>query len=318
MSDDEELWNKLSPGFFDVPESIVNGEPTSGEDGDFIFGSGYFPLRPGQTERFSIALVYGEDKSDLDRNKQIVQEIYDNDYQFPPPPSKPELTVVPGDSEINLYWDRVAETTMDPVLLEYDFQGYKIYKATDPNFNDVRNITNAYGVIEDYSPLVQFDLADDIDSLFYPNYELFQQSGGLSFNLGDSTGLVHTFKDTDVINGRTYYYAIAAYDSGNPEYSYPSENTKYITVLPSGEIITDKNTGYATPTASALGFDVGNIEVEHTSGNGTGTINYTVVDETQITGHDYLIEFWDTSNDELDNDFDQLICLLYTSDAADE
>ena len=42
MSDDEELWNKLSPGFFDVPESIVNGEPTSGEDGDFIFGSGYF------------------------------------------------------------------------------------------------------------------------------------------------------------------------------------------------------------------------------------------------------------------------------------
>ena len=129
----------------------------------------------------------------------------------------------------------------------------------------------------------------------------------MSFNLGDSTGLVHTFKDTDVINGRTYYYAIAAYDSGNPEYSYPSENTKYITVLPSGEIITDKNTGYATPTASALGFDVGNIEVEHTSGNGTGTINYTVVDETQITGHDYLIEFWDTSNDELDNDFDQLI-----------
>ena len=307
MSDDEELWNKLSPGFFDVPESIVDGEPTSGEDGDFIFGSGYFPLRPGQTERFSIALVYGEDKTDLDRNKEIVQEIYDNDYQFPPPPSKPELTVVAGDSKVNLYWDRVAETTMDPVLLEYDFQGYKIYKASDPNFNDVRNITNAYGIIEDYSPLIQFDLADDIDSLFYPNYELFQQSGGLSFNLGDSTGLVHSFTDTDVINGRTYYYAIAAYDSGDPEYSYPSENTKYITVLPSGEIITDKNTGYVTPTASALGFDVGDIDVTHSSGFGTGSISYTIVDETQITGHDYLIEFWDTSNDEVDNDLDQLV-----------
>ena len=307
MSDDEELWNKLSPGFFDVPESIVDGEPTSGEDGDFIFGSGYFPLRPGQTERFSIALVYGEDKTDLDRNKEIVQEIYDNDYQFPPPPSKPELTVVAGDSKVNLYWDRVAETTMDPVLLEYDFQGYKIYKASDPNFNDVRNITNAYGIIEDYSPLIQFDLADDIDSLFYPNYELFQQSGGLSFNLGDSTGLVHSYTDTDVINGRTYYYAIAAYDSGNPEYSYPSENTKYITVLPSGEIITDKNTGYVTPTASALGFDVGDIDVTHSSGFGTGSISYTIIDETQVTGHDYLIEFWDTSNDEIDNDLDQLV-----------
>ena len=74
MSDDEELWNKLSPGFFDVPESIVNGEPTSGEDGDFIFGSGYFPLRPGQTERFSIALVYGEDKSDLDEINRLFKK----------------------------------------------------------------------------------------------------------------------------------------------------------------------------------------------------------------------------------------------------
>jgi len=305
MSDDEALWNKLSPGFFDVPESIQDGNPTSGEDGDFIFGSGYFPLRPGQTERFSIALIYGQDKFDLDRNKEIVQEIYDNDYQFPPPPSKPELTVVPGDSKVTLYWDRVAETTIDPVLLEYDFQGYKIYKASDPNFNDVRNITNAYGIIEDYSPLMQFDLADNIDSLFYPNYELFQQSAGLSFNLGDSTGLQHSFIDEDVINGRTYYYAIAAYDSGDPEHSFPSENTKYITVLPTGEIITDKNTAYVTPTSAALGFEVGDIDIEHSSGYfGTGQINCEIVDPEKITGHEYLVEFWDSSNDGLDNNLD--------------
>ena len=50
--DDEALWKKLAPGFFDVPSSIVDGEPVSGEDGDFIFGSGYFPLRADQTERW--------------------------------------------------------------------------------------------------------------------------------------------------------------------------------------------------------------------------------------------------------------------------
>ena len=306
MSDDEELWNKLSPGFFDVPESIQDGQPTSGEDGDFIFGSGYFPLMPGQTERFSIALIYGEDKFDLDRNKEIVQEIYDNDYQFPPPPAKPTLTAVPGNSKVTLYWDRVAETTMDPVLLEYDFQGYKIYRATDPNFNDVRNITNAYGIIEDYSPLMQFDLADDIDSLFYPNYELFQQSGGLSFNLGDSTGLVHSFEDADLINGRTYYYALSAYDSGNPNHTYPSENTKYITVLPTGEIITDKNTAIATPTTSTLGYNLDDISIDF-SGVGTGSISYNIIDEMKLTGNQYLIEFWDTSNDEIDNNLNSVI-----------
>jgi len=305
MSDDEALWEKLSPGFFDVPESINNAEPTSGEDGDFIFGSGYFPLLPGQTERFSIALIYGESKFDLDRNKDVVQEIYDNDYQFPPPPAKPNVTIVPGNSEVTLYWDRVAETTMDPVLLDYDFQGYKIYRATDPDFNDVRNITNAYGIVENYSPITQFDLIDEIDSLFYPSYEIFQQSGGLSFYLGNNTGLVHSYIDSNLINGRTYYYAVTAYDEGDPNHTYPSENTKYITVLPSGEIITDKNTGYATPTSFVQGFQIDDIQIENVGLDiGTGIINCDIINNEDVIGHEYVIEFWDSSNDLIDNDLD--------------
>ena len=308
MNDDEALWEKLSPGFFDVPESINNGEPTSGEDGDFIFGSGYFPLLPGQTERFSIALIYGENKFDLDRNKSVVQEIYDNDYQFPPPPAKPSVTIVPGDSKVHLYWDRIAETTMDPVLLDYDFQGYKIYRATDSDFNDVRNITNAYGIVEDYSPIAQFDLIDDIDSLFYPSYEIFQQSGGLSFDLGNNTGLVHSYIDSNLINGRTYYYAVTAYDEGNPEHTFPSENTKYITVLPSGEIITDKNTGYVTPTSFVQGFEIDNIEIENVGLDiGTGDIACSIINNEDVIGHEYVIEFWDSSNDLVDNDLDGIV-----------
>ena len=308
MSDDEALWDKMSPGFFDVPESIQDGNPVSGEDGDFIFGSGYFPLRAGQTERFSIALIYGQNKTDLDRNKEVVQEIYDNDYQFTPPPSKPTLTALPGDSKVTLYWDRIAETTIDPVLRKYDFQGYKIYRATDPDFNDVRNITNAYGIIEDYSAIAQFDLVDDIDSLFYPSYELFQQSSGLSFNLGSNTGLVHTYVDSNLINGRTYYYALSAYDEGDPDEYYPAENTKYITILPSGEILTDKNTLAVTPTVYAQGVDVQDIDITSVGEDyGTGNIECLIVDESKITGHDYLLEFYDLSTDSLDNNFNGVV-----------
>ena len=165
--------------------SIENGEPTSGEDGDFIFGSGYFPLRAGQSERFSIALVFGEDKDDLLRNKQTVQNIYDQEYKFPQPPTKPTLTAVAGDGNVTLYWDRKAEEYMDPILHEFDFQGYKIYRATDPYFNDVRNITNALGVIEGYEPIAQFDKNDDIEGFFYPTEDLFQASQGFSFYLGE-------------------------------------------------------------------------------------------------------------------------------------
>ncbi|MCK7516454.1 MAG: hypothetical protein MZV64_01365 [Ignavibacteriales bacterium] len=56
MSDDANMWSRLTPGFFDVPTSIQNNVATRGEDGDFVYGSGYFPLLAGRTERFSLAL----------------------------------------------------------------------------------------------------------------------------------------------------------------------------------------------------------------------------------------------------------------------
>jgi hypothetical protein len=132
MGDDEALWQNLAPGFFDVPTSIVNNRPERGEDGDFIYGSGYFPLLAGTTERFSLALVYGggkggsvdDDVADLLKNKQTVQKIYDANYQFPQPPDKPTLVAVPGDKQVTLYWDRKAEASIDPVLRLQDLPLY--------------------------------------------------------------------------------------------------------------------------------------------------------------------------------------------------
>ncbi|MBF8248593.1 MAG: hypothetical protein HW374_1393, partial [Bacteroidetes bacterium] len=61
-ADDEELWRSLAPGYFDVPNTIQDGRPQAGVDGDFMYGSGHFPLRAKSTERFSLALVYGGGK----------------------------------------------------------------------------------------------------------------------------------------------------------------------------------------------------------------------------------------------------------------
>ncbi len=112
MADDEDLWRRLSPGYFEVPSSIMNNKPVQGEDGDFIYGSGYFPLRAGETQGFSLALVYGEGGgpdvviTDLLRNRETVQDIYDSDYRFPPAPEKPTLTATAGDGRVVLTWDR--------------------------------------------------------------------------------------------------------------------------------------------------------------------------------------------------------------------
>ena len=120
----------MAPGFFDVPKSIINNRPQRGEDGDFIYGSGHFPLLAGNIERFSLALVYGggqggfdTDLQDLLKHRETVQKIYNSNYRFPVAPDKPTLTAVPGDGEVTLYWDRKAERSFDPVLKEYDFEG---------------------------------------------------------------------------------------------------------------------------------------------------------------------------------------------------
>ncbi|NQU28232.1 MAG: hypothetical protein HQ528_08095 [Candidatus Marinimicrobia bacterium] len=305
MRFDEDLWEMLHPGYFDTPSSISDGVPIAGEDGDFVYGSGYFPLLAGRTERFSLALVYGKDLEELINNKRTVQNIYNNNYRFPPPPLKPTLTATAGDGEVILYWDRVAENSIDPITKEKDFQGYKLYRATDANFNDVRNITNAHGIIEGYSPIVQFDLDDDMESYFYPSDLLFQESQGYSFYLGDNSGLQHSYVDHDVQNGRTYYYALVAYDRGeNDKDIFPAENTKFISVLPTGEIFTDKNTTVVTPTATAAGYRINDTTAVAATGIATGNIAIEVVDETALNGHDYLVSFRDQSSDGIDNDQD--------------
>ncbi len=83
-----------------------------------------------------------DDIDDLLKNKRTVQKIYDANYQFPTPPEKPTVSAVTGDRSVTLYWDRVAEATVDPVLRIKDFEGYKIYKSTDPDFSDIFTITD--------------------------------------------------------------------------------------------------------------------------------------------------------------------------------
>lgn len=309
---DEALWDKLSPGLFDTPSSISNGEPIGGEDGDFMYGSGFFPLRAGQTEYFSIALVYGDDKEDLLRNKKTVQNIYDNDYRFPPPPQKPTLTTIAEDNMVTLYWDFVAEKSVDPITKKMDFQGYKIYRANEPEFNDVFSITNGLGNSEGYIPLAQFDVNDEIEGFFFPSEELFQQAQGYSYYLGDNSGLQHTYIDDDVVNGQKYYYSVVAYDNGDNVLDiFPSENTKFISELSDGTIILDKNTSIAIPTSSSPGYSLdAEILVQKGSNNlNTGTINPIIIDPSKIKDQEYELLFHDMSNDSIDNNHNGLIDL---------
>jgi hypothetical protein len=310
MGDDQEMWGRMQPGFFDVPESFVNGRPTQGEDGDFVYSSGYFPLTQGQTERMSLALIFSFELDDMIKKLQTVRKIYDSDYRFPIAPDKPTVTAVAGNNQVTLYWNRRAESSFDPVLREFDFEGYKIYKATDINFNDARVITNSAGNVVAFKAIEQYDLIDEISGWFFPPYDVYQILDGWSFFLGDETGLVHSYVDTDVLNGRTYYYAIVSYDKGVDSTGVlPAECTKKITITNTGELIYDINTVGLVPAAASAGYQApaAKGELNHDAGDGFGTVEFEILDETVLTGHEYEVYFWDTSNDGLDNNNNGLI-----------
>lgn len=297
MSNDRDMWRRLSPGRFDVPESIVENRAIRGEDGDFIFGSGFFPLLPGKTQRFSLALVFGDDYQGVVRSKGIAQLIYDANYNFPKPPDMPTVTAVPGDGEVTLYWDRVAESSYDRSLQEYDFEGYKIYRGTDPSFSDAKTISNGYGELVDYQPIAQFDLDNGVNGFFNADPYLYELSSGKPYYLGDDTGIRNSFVDKDVVNGRTYYYAVCAYDRGDEAESiYPSENDKSIFIDAAGNTILSKNTVAVVPNAPVADYvppETG-VAMERLSGISSNIPYVEVVDPGKLKSSTYYVTFTDS------------------------
>jgi hypothetical protein len=293
MNDDVRLWQTMTPGFFTTNAELQAQQAGGGIDGDFIFGSGYFRFEPGEILRFSVGLVFGMDLEQITNNVVSVQEIYDLNYNFARPPDKPTLFAVPGNGEVLLYWDSIAEESIDPVTGQRDFQGYKLYKSTDPNFLDPQVITDGFGNRGQLRPYQQWDLRNNIRGFWQGSNDMFQRVRGVPFYLGDDSGIVHSFLDTDVQNGRTYYYALTAYDYGSQDF-YPAENNFTVTIREDGAVSTDRNVVRVVPNAPAAGYEPGALAegVAHMSGPATGDVFLEVLNPALLReGEDYTVEF---------------------------
>lgn len=299
---DNDIWyNFMVPGNFFDPANTVAGEY------NLYINSGLFPLLPGQTEPISLAIILAngpiQDPNGQFRKQQILnkkvrtQETYNNDYQFANAPLTPTLTAVPGDNRVTLYWDDEAEKSFDKYISNIggngnDFEGYRIYRSSDPAFRDAYVITNAQGSPSFNLPIKQFDLDDGIVGYDSVGFE------GVHFNLGEDTGLQHSWVDSTVKNGFTYYYAITSYDFGYTAGGIgPSESNISVSLKPDGTVKSlGKNVVVVKPEAPAGGYvppSLGNVELM--KGFTTSKINYEVIDPNEIKeGHVYYITFEDT------------------------
>jgi hypothetical protein len=284
ISDDEMVWSRCVPRNF--------GEIQQASDLTFVFGSGYISLAAGETKRISMALALAWNLDALLTTAKTVQTIYNKNYQFFRPPVTPHVTAIPGDKKVTLYWDTQAEASIDP-LTGKDFEGYVIYRSTDPAFNDIQTVTDGKGTgflstplkdaagkeakfdvaqrgepftdsngngkydlgepFQDVNKSNTWDLVDDIWKGYSP---VEYEDRGIHYYLGNNTGLVHSYVDSNnVINGQTYFYAVVSYDHGDSLLIPPTESTKKITVDPvTSQYKLDVNTAMVVPGPRANGY----------------------------------------------------------------
>ncbi len=269
-----------------------------------VFASGPFPLYKGRTERISMSELHSYDPLEglnslahtapaLYELKKIVQVIYEKDYRFAQPPKMPTLTATPADGKVILTWDNISDTrTRDPFLGNInDFEGYKLFRATDKYFADAEVITDGYGTPMFMKPIFQCDLKDG--KFGFTDFGLVN---GVGYNLGSDTGISHVFVDNTVMNGRTYYYGLVAYDYGAPHIGpgiSPSENNVVVELDEAEEVRSiGKNVAIVTPFKPAAGYVAPDITIDDSNLPGGGEIEPSILAQSSIKkDHQYQVTF---------------------------
>jgi hypothetical protein len=301
INSDAQMWfDFMIPGKYFNPQVVAPGEY------DLFVSSSLFPMKAGDVQPFSmvVILVNGPQidpggvlrRSEVLKKRGRAQQTYQNNYKFAVAPPAPLLTAIPGNNKVTLYWDDAAESSYDDFTANiggdgHHFEGYKIYRSSDPAFLDANTITNGFGTPQFSLPIKTFDLKDGIAG--------FDSIGidGIHYYLGDDSGLQHSFVDSSVKNGFTYYYAVVSYSKGFVAGGIlPGESPIRVNLKADGTVKLGQNVARITPEASSAGYvesTLGTIKL--INGATTSTVSYEIVDPRSIKDeHKYYITFQDT------------------------
>ena len=153
----------------------------------------------------------GEDKN---RNNQLDEGEDGNSngvidrYILPAPPPSPNMEVVVESRKVTIYWQDDAESFLDPISQEADFEGYRIYGA--------RKTANEE--LGEFSLLLEIDLKNDIGyNTGFSTIRIINEFGEPDSILINDTYYNYKFENANIKDGWLNYYAVTAYDQGDPD-----------------------------------------------------------------------------------------------------
>jgi len=173
------------------------------------------PLAVGDTARFSVALVLGEDEEDMLQNASAVQSAAERDFQLPRAPPVPDLAVEADNKQVTLDWSGDANAvenfvdTNRTTKPQRAFEGYRVWKSTQ----------TAQGP---WTLLAQYDKDENA---YGPNAGLQPPPGDRGPSCGESN---RCYVDEGLVNNVEHFYAVTAYsksDTLSEGVIWPSQST---------------------------------------------------------------------------------------------
>ena len=216
-----------------------------------LWFDGYNSDSPGRRTNLHVNYDWAQkayDGEDKNRNNQLDEgedvnnnQILDR-YILPAPPPAPNMHIELESGKVTMYWQNNSEFFKDPISQQKDFEGYRIYGARKTN-NDK---------LGEFSLLLEVDKENSIGyNTGFNTVAIMNEYGERDSVLIDSTYYHYKFVNEGVKDGWINYYAVTAYDQGDPEANLESlESSIYanrIFVFP-GKPEAQENTWDGLPT----------------------------------------------------------------------
>ena len=157
----------------------------------------------------------GEDKNRnnvLDPDEDLDDDGIIDRYILPEPPPVPNMEIDVDDQMVTVYWQKNAESFIDPISREMDFEGYRVYGARK-TMNDSK---------DEFTLLGEYDLLNPnhMDIGYNTGFELIKITN--EFGEPDSVEVNgsfyhYKFVNDHVKNGWLNYYTVTAYDRGDTD-----------------------------------------------------------------------------------------------------
>jgi len=165
--------------------------------------------------RWAMISYRGEDKNGngiLDPGEDLppYNGILDR-YKLPEPPPPPAIKLVAADGKVDVYWDNSAESFIDPVIGEPDFEGYRLYRARITQENQGSGLKQLLELVAQYDMNDSIGYDTGLDLIRLPQPETLD---GRIYN--------YRFMNDNLLNGWEYAFAVSAFDRGDPANNLPS------------------------------------------------------------------------------------------------